>query len=58
MEADYYVNKIYPHDRVEPESQQIPPRIELCPVLGRMACVGTSIQAKNFANKKLFTFLN
>ena len=47
MEAVYSVIKIYPYDRVESESQQIPSRIEICPVLGRMACSGISIQAEN-----------
>ncbi len=46
MEAVYCVIKIYPYDRVESESQQIPSRIEICPVLGRVACVGIPIQAK------------
>jgi hypothetical protein len=53
MEAVYCVIKIYQHDRVESESQQIPSRIEIRPVLGRMACVGISLQIKKF-----FAFLN
>ena len=51
MEAVYYVIRIYPHDLVNPKAQWFPPRIEICPVLGRMTCVGTSIHAKIFPEK-------
>jgi hypothetical protein len=50
-QAIYCAIKICSHDLVKPKAQQFPPRIEICPVLGRMACVGASIQAKNFPEK-------